>query len=201
MSPKADRLLFVALIVAVLFHGSALIYNIDKTYDAFVHIFFADHYARSWFEPWEYRWYTGFPVTSYPPLSHQLIALLSKIGGLKFGFMVVILLALCFFIIGIYRFSQLWVSKRSAGYAALFALVASSIVQTIHISIAIAHYDGNSWFNQCFTRGVWLFPKYSKAIFILRVGYLGRNGCLAPCYNYLWYGIFYCSNYRYGIAG
>jgi hypothetical protein len=133
MSPKADRLLFVALIVAVLFHGSALVYNIDKTYDAFVHIFFADHYARSWFEPWEYRWYTGFPVTSYPPLSHQLIALLSKIGGLKFGFMVVILSALCFFIIGIYRFSQLWVSKRSAGYAALFALVASSIVQTIHI--------------------------------------------------------------------
>lgn len=133
MSPKADRLLFVALIIAVLFHGSALVHNVDKTYDAFVHIFFADHYARSWFEPWEYRWYTGFPVTSYPPLSHQLIALLSKIGGLKFGFMVVILSALCFFIVGIYRFSQLWVSKRSAGYAALFAVVASSIMQTIHI--------------------------------------------------------------------
>ncbi|WP_028523712.1 hypothetical protein [Runella limosa] len=133
MPPKADRLLFVALIVAVLFHGSALVYTIDKTYDAFVHIFFGDHYARLWFEPWEYRWYTGFPVISYPPLSHQLIAFLSKIGGLKFGFGVVILSALCFFIVGIYRFSQLWVPKRSAGYAALFAVVASSIVQTIHI--------------------------------------------------------------------
>ena len=133
MSQKADRLLFIALILAILFHGSALLYNVDKTYDAFVHIFFADHYARSWFEPWEYRWYTGFPTTSYPPLSHQLIALLSKIGGLKFGFIVVILSFLCFFIVGIYRFSQLWVPKRSAGYAALFAVVASSIVQTIHI--------------------------------------------------------------------
>jgi hypothetical protein len=133
MPQKADRLLFIALILAILFHGSALLYNVDKTYDAFVHIFFADHYARSWFEPWEYRWYTGFPSTSYPPLSHQLIALLSKIGGLKFGFIVVILSFLCYFIIGIYRFSQLWVSKHSAGYAALFAVVASSIVQTIHV--------------------------------------------------------------------
>lgn len=133
MSQKADRLLFIALIFALLFHGSALLYNVDKTYDAFVHIFFADHYARSWFEPWEYRWYTGFPTTSYPPLSHQLIALFSKIGGLKFGFIVVILAFLCFFVVGIYRFAQLWVPKRSAGYAALFAVVASSIVQTIHI--------------------------------------------------------------------
>ena len=133
MPQKADRLLFIALILTILFHGSSLLYNVDKTYDAFVHIFFADHYARSWFEPWEYRWYTGFPTTSYPPLSHQLIALLSKIGGLKFGFIVVILSFLCFFIVGIYRFAQLWVPKRSAGYAAVFAVVASSIVQTIHI--------------------------------------------------------------------
>lgn len=133
MSRKADRLLLIALILAVLLHGSALLYNIDKTYDAFVHIFFADHYARSWFDPWEYRWYTGFPVTSYPPLSHQLIALLSFIGGLKFGFSIVILSALCFFVIGIYRFAQLWVPERSAAYAAIFAVVASSIVQTVHI--------------------------------------------------------------------
>ncbi|MFN8357544.1 MAG: hypothetical protein U0Y10_24005 [Spirosomataceae bacterium] len=131
--PKADRLLFVALLIAVVFHGTALVYNVDKTYDAFVHIFFADHYLRSWFEPWEYRWYTGFTVTSYPPLSHQLIALASWVGGLKFGFVIVILAALCFLIMGVYRFAQLWVSKRSAGYAALFVVAASSIVQTIHI--------------------------------------------------------------------
>ncbi|WP_153796734.1 hypothetical protein [Foetidibacter luteolus] len=133
MPQKADRLLHIALVLAVVLHGSALLYNLDKTYDAFVHIFFADHYARTWFEPWEYRWYTGFPVNSYPPLSHQLIALLSFVGGLKFGFITVILCGLCFFVVGIYRFAQLWVPKRSAGYAALFAVAASSIVQTIHI--------------------------------------------------------------------
>lgn len=133
MTPKADRLLFIALILGIVLHGSALLYNLDKTYDAFVHIFFADHYARSWFDPWEFRWYTGFPVTSYPPLSHQLIALFSFAGGLKFGFAVVALSALSFFVIGIYRFSQLWVPQRSAAWAALFAVAASSITQTIHI--------------------------------------------------------------------
>ncbi|WP_343692119.1 hypothetical protein [Chitinophaga sp.] len=133
MPPKADRLLLIAILLALLLHGSALLYNLDFTYDAFVHIFFADHYARSWFDPWEYRWYTGFPVTSYPPLVHQLIALLSFVGGLKFGFIIVILGALCFFVIGIYRFAQLWVPQRSAAYAALFAVLASSIIQTIHI--------------------------------------------------------------------
>ncbi|RAJ77414.1 hypothetical protein CLV59_107181 [Chitinophaga dinghuensis] len=132
-SNKADRLLLIALLLALLLHGAALIYNADKTYDAFVHMFFADHYSRSWFDPWEPRWYTGFPVTSYPPLGHQLIALCSKIGGLKFGFFMVAMTGLCFFVIGIYRFSLLWVSKRSAGYAAIYAVLASSIIETIHI--------------------------------------------------------------------
>lgn len=133
MYKKVDKLLLIALVLAIVYHGSALLINLEKTYDAYVHIFFADHYARSWFEPWEYRWYTGFPITSYPPLSHQLIALFSFVGGLKFGFFAAALMMLCFFIVGVYRFSELFVPKRSAGYAAMFAVVASSIVQTIHI--------------------------------------------------------------------
>ena len=133
MYKKVDKLLIVALVLAIVYHGSALLINLEKTYDAYVHIFFADHYARSWFEPWEYRWYTGFPITSYPPLSHQLIALFSFIGGLKFGFFMAALMMLCFFIVGVYRFAEIFVPKRSAGYAAMFAVVASSIVQTIHI--------------------------------------------------------------------
>ncbi|CCH55150.1 putative transmembrane protein precursor [Fibrisoma limi BUZ 3] len=131
--PKSTTLVKIALLLVLCFHGSALFFTLDGTYDAYVHIFFADHYARSWFEPWEYRWYTGFTITSYPPLAHQLIALLSFIGGLKFGFAIVVLLAVSGFVLGIYRFSRLWVSEQAAGYAALFAVFASSIVQTIHI--------------------------------------------------------------------
>src|SRR5215510_1056207 len=48
-----------------------------SAYDTYSHIFLADHYRRAWFNLWETRWYLGFSMTSYPPLVHQLIALLS----------------------------------------------------------------------------------------------------------------------------
>ncbi len=47
------------------------------SFDAYTHIFFADHYRRTWFNLLEPRWFGGFSVASYPPLVHQLIAILS----------------------------------------------------------------------------------------------------------------------------
>ncbi len=44
-------------------------------FDTPVHLFFADHYRQTWWSLWEPRWYLGFSVASYPPLTHQLIAL------------------------------------------------------------------------------------------------------------------------------
>lgn len=59
------------------------------TYDAWVHVFFADHYLRGWFELWEPRWYGGFSVLSYPPLAHQLVAIASVPFGVEVGFPIV----------------------------------------------------------------------------------------------------------------
>jgi hypothetical protein len=53
-------LLIVALAGAVLFHGGLLPFTHGNTYDAFIHMFFGDSYARSWFDHWDERWYTGF---------------------------------------------------------------------------------------------------------------------------------------------
>ena len=97
MEKKTNTLLILALIVGLAFHGSAIFFTLESTYDALIHLFFADHYANSWFDPWEYRWYTGFTVQSYPPLVHQLIAILSYIGGLKFGMYTVALIAIVLF--------------------------------------------------------------------------------------------------------
>jgi len=85
MKEKTNKYLIVALIIGVLFHGTAIFFTIENTYDALIHLFFADHYANSWWEPWNYEWYTGFTVMGYPPLVHQAMGLLSYIGGLKFG--------------------------------------------------------------------------------------------------------------------
>jgi hypothetical protein len=126
--------LLIALIIALAYHGALLLSGtFTRTYDAYVHIFFADHYQRAWFDHWEYRWYTGFPVTSYPPGTHQAIALLAPLLGLQRGFMVVQLFAVLLVVVGVYRFSKLWVSEEAAGYAALLTVFSSSIAETVHV--------------------------------------------------------------------
>lgn len=127
------KLLLTAMSLALLTHGVIIYYTLPRTYDAFVHMFFADHYARFWFEPWEYRWYTGFLTISYPPLVHQAIALLSKLFPLKVAFCIYAITILQILLIGVYRFTKLFFDKTTAGVAALLAVVLSSIIETLHV--------------------------------------------------------------------
>ncbi|MEO0328716.1 MAG: hypothetical protein AAF217_08980 [Pseudomonadota bacterium] len=128
-----NRLLLIALGIVLIFHGALLPFSVGNTYDAYIHMFFGDSYARSWFDPWEPRWYTGFATTSYPPGTHMGIALFSKIFGLIGGFIAVMLIGLCTLTLGVYRFCLLFVNFRAAGYAAIFAVVSTSVVETVHI--------------------------------------------------------------------
>ena len=86
-----DLRLLVAVLGALLYHGVLSIYGTYRnTYDAYVHIFFADHWRRGWFGHWDPRWYTGFTLTSYPPLSQQSVAALSFLtGDLRLSFAIV----------------------------------------------------------------------------------------------------------------
>lgn len=124
---------YIALILGLMFHGTILFFTFEKTYDAYVHMFFADHYASGWFESWNPKWYTGFTITSYPPLVHQIVALLSKLIGLKLAFYFWSLCAVFLLVRGTYKFSLIWVDKRSAGIAAILAVFSSSIVEALHI--------------------------------------------------------------------
>ncbi|GGD41629.1 hypothetical protein [Muriicola marianensis] len=131
---RSNLLLLLALFLGLAFHGSALFFTLESTYDALIHLFFADHYATQWWEPWDYRWYTGFTVMGYPPLVHQMMALLSLLGGLKFGLYVVALTAIVLFITGVYRFGLIMTgNRRIAGYAALLAVVSSTFIETLHL--------------------------------------------------------------------
>ncbi len=131
---RTNNLLILALFVGVAFHGSSVFFTLETTYDALIHLFFADHYAQSWFEPWDYRWYTGFTVQAYPPLVHQSIALLSYIGGLKFGLFSVAMVGILLFITGSYRFGLLITGNgKIAGYTALLAVFSSTFIETLHL--------------------------------------------------------------------
>jgi hypothetical protein len=133
-TPNQSPYLWWALALAFVYHGALLLSgSFRNTYDAYVHIFFADHYARAWFDHWEPRWYTGFSMTSYPPGSQQSIALLSHLVGLPNAFVLVATFAVLNCTLGTYRFSRLWVSEAAAGYAALLFVFASSIAETLHV--------------------------------------------------------------------
>ena len=70
----------------------------------------------------------------YPPLVHQSIAMLSLLGGLKFGLYTIALISVILFTTGVYRYALLLSNNQKiAGYAALFAVVSSSFAETLHV--------------------------------------------------------------------
>jgi uncharacterized membrane protein len=122
------------VLLALAIHGPLLIMELPATtsYDANLHIFFASHYAHHWFNPWNEKWFAGFSQTTYPPLVHQWIALLSYGVGLVEAFMLVQLAAVVLLAVGAYRFAQLWVDDRAASYAGVLAVFAGSIAFLVY---------------------------------------------------------------------
>jgi len=90
-----------------------------KSYDTNFHILFASTYVHHWFNPWNAKWYAGFSQATYPPLPQQWVALVSHLIGLDMAYMAVQLAAIMLLVVGVYRFSLLWVSPRAASIAAL----------------------------------------------------------------------------------
>jgi len=124
---------YLAILLALVFHGALLPFTYGQTYDSYIHMFFGNHYLTSWFDPWETRWYTGFTVTAYPPGSHQALGALMRFMDMRIAFIVLQLLAIGILIIGVFRFSRLWVNDKAASYAAMLCAFATSISETLHI--------------------------------------------------------------------
>jgi hypothetical protein len=112
--------LLAVVLVALAVHGPLLLMQLPSgSFDANFHIFLASHYVHHWFNPWNEKWFAGFSQTTYPPLTHQWIALVSAVSGLKMGYMLVQLVAILLLPVGVFRFARIWVDERAASYAAL----------------------------------------------------------------------------------
>lgn len=112
--------LLAIVLVALAVHGPLLLMQLpSNSFDANFHMFFASHYAHHWFNPWNEKWFAGFSQTTYPPLTHQWIALFSTVVGLKMAYMLVQLIAVLLLPVGVFRFARIWVDDRAASYAAL----------------------------------------------------------------------------------
>jgi hypothetical protein len=125
--------LLAIILVALAVHGPLLLMQLPaSSFDANFHIFLASHYAHHWFDPWNVKWFAGFSQTTYPPLTHQWIALLSNVTGLKMGYMLVQLIAVLLLPVGIFRFSRIWVSERAASYAALGSIFLGALAFLVY---------------------------------------------------------------------
>jgi hypothetical protein len=120
--------LMAIVLVALAIHGPLLMMQLPAgSFDANFHMFFASHYAHHWFNPWNEKWFAGFSQTTYPPLTHQWIALFSTVIGLKMAYMLVQLIAVLLLPVGVFRFARIWVDDRAASYAALGSVFIGSL--------------------------------------------------------------------------
>ena len=124
---------YLAILLGLVFHGALLPFTYGQTYDAYIHMFFGNHYLEAWFDPWETRWYTGFTVTAYPPGSHQALGVLMRFVDMRIAFILLQLLAVALLITGVFRFSRLWVNDKAASYATMLCAFSTSISETLHI--------------------------------------------------------------------
>ena len=112
-------------------------------FDTYIHIFLADHYFQRWWSLWEPRWYLGFSMASYPPLVHQLIALLARPltgliaffapepelypGAFRFlgeeaAYVGLLLATLAALPLAVRAYARIFVGPRAAGWAGLAAV-------------------------------------------------------------------------------
>jgi len=129
MRRSSWQLLAFNLIVAWPLVASA---RYRRSYDAWTHMFFADHYRRGWWELWEPRWYGGFPVVAYPPLVHQLIALLSFPLGVEIAWAMVLLSTLVALPFAFQAFARHIAGPRIAQRAAFLIPLLPSVHLTAH---------------------------------------------------------------------
>jgi hypothetical protein len=126
--------MMVILLLVLAIHGPLLFMQLParSSYDTNFHIFFASHYAKHWFDPWNEKWFAGFSQTTYPPLGHQLIALFSYVLGLNMAYALVQFFAVLLVPVGVYRFAKIWVDEVSASYAAVGSIFIGSLAFLVY---------------------------------------------------------------------
>src|SRR5579863_7662820 len=125
--------LLAIVLVALAVHGPLLLMQLPAgSFDTNFHIFLASHYAHHWFNPWNEKWFAGFSQTTYPPLTHQWIALVSNVAGLKMAYMLVQLVAVLLLPVGVFRFARIWVEERAACYAALGSIFLGALAFLVY---------------------------------------------------------------------
>jgi hypothetical protein len=103
------------------------------TWDSETHLWFSDHYRRGWLDPWEEKWFGGMWVFGYPPLTHQLLALLSFQFDPEVAYKIVQMLALVAFPPAVWVFAREFVDEDSADWSAILAAAVPGIYIVLYV--------------------------------------------------------------------
>ena len=106
----------------------ALTGQVSHSFDFSTHVFFASHYQRNWWSLWEPRWFEGFDVSSYPPLTHQLAALLGLLVGNESSVSALTCLAVVVYPVAVFELVRPYFGARTALTAASVAVVTPSVL-------------------------------------------------------------------------
>lgn len=121
------------ILCALAFHGPLLLMQVPgNSFDANFHMSMAAHYVHHWFDPWNEKSFAGFSQTTYPPLTHQWIAMFSHLIGLSYAFMLVMGIGILLLPVGVYGFAKLWVNERAASYAAFGSVFLPALTMTTY---------------------------------------------------------------------
>jgi len=121
------------LLLAMAINGPLLMLQVPNySHNANLHKFFASHYAQRWFDPWNEKWFTGFSQTTLPPLAHQWTAFFSRFISLNLAYMLTQLIGILLVVIGVYRYSRIWLGERGASYAALGSIFLGSMALLVY---------------------------------------------------------------------
>lgn len=87
-----------------------------------LHLFLSSHYARSFFDLFDPRWYGGFVVSGHPPLFHECVALIGRLPlvGLERAYALLLLSTVIATVAATYLFVRAWLDGASARRAALW---------------------------------------------------------------------------------
>jgi hypothetical protein len=121
-------LLFICLLCLVFFVLPVMSGEYLHAWDIPLHIFFGTGYQNNWWSTVDERWYGGYSKMLYPPLAHQLVAIVASLLkdiALSQGLVLWLLLGIgpC----AVYLFSRNFVDARSSIVAAMLFIFLPSI--------------------------------------------------------------------------
>lgn len=135
--------LFATVFALLFFFPSVISGEYLRGYDALTHIFFSNGYFQEWWNSWDLRWYGGYSRFTYPPLSHQLVALLTFLtNNLELSYQLISWGLIGIFPFSMFIFCRNFSDRLSSSVAALLVIFSPSIRSIVFVFGQFAGFTG-----------------------------------------------------------